>query len=419
MGDKKNKGVKLDCSARFYPIIATRKYQSLYHICVTLDEDVPVRVLERAINDVLPLFPTFKTKLKCGYAWHRLVPNDAPVAVGEFDGDILRPIDKKSSGGYMFRFSARGNEIHLDFFHGLADGNGSLAFVLAAIKRMRQLEGINMPNDDVADMSFVPTEEESEDAFERYYRPIKLGEIDLKGMAGGTPHRRSGSPVKRSLGYASFEADSAALTRLSKAAGASFTAYLAGIVASVLEDKNGDKPVVIMIPVNLRTFFPSKTQRNFVLFARIVISPGKCSSLDDYVAEAKAQLAAGLDKDKLLAQLSTTVKGMTNPLMSVVPIFLKRLGARIGRLIMRSRQTLILSNIGRINVAPEYGIRRVVYNLNVSENNVGNLAVTSCGGKTIFSFTSAIKEDKLEKDFCDALEKLGAQTSPLFVKPGE
>lgn len=412
---KDNKDVvQFDCSARFYPILATKKAQSLYHIALRLDGEINRQLLARAVEDILPHFPTFKTKLKRGYAWYYLTPNSSPVPVVDFDGRILRPLDKKKTNGYLFRFCVKGDELHIDFFHGLADGAGSLAFVLAVVRRLRQLEGRTLPADAVTDVSTSPTEEQSEDAFLRYYSPIKLGDIDIKGMAGGVPHRRKGTPVEGGYGYAHYAADGAQLIKAAKEAGASFTAYVAAIAASCLEKLASDKkPIALMIPVNLRASFPSDTQRNFVLFARIVIEQGTCKRFEDYIAQAKEQLAAGTDKERLRKQISTTVKGMTIPVMNAVPVCLKRFAAKVGKLFMRSRQTIIISNLGRISASEEYGIKELAYNLNVSKDNVQNLAITSFGGKTVFSFTSAIKEDDLQREFVGMLKERGIDVQRL------
>ena len=330
-------GLQFDCSARFYPIIASKKAQSLYHIALRLDCPVDREKLRQAVEDVLKQYPTFKTKLKRGYAWYRLVPNDAPVPIADFDGSILKPLDKKLTNGYLFRIGVRDDEIHIDFFHGLADGAGSLGFVLAVIKRMRTLEGKTMPDDGVVGADFIPSDEESEDAFLRYYKPIKFKDADLKGMAGKTPFRLHGTLTEDYVAT-QYAADGAELLQAARAAGASVTAYIAAIAASCLEKlADNKKPLALMIPINLRSAFPSRTQRNFVLFARIVIEQGKCKCLADYVAEAKRQLKEGTDKDRLEKELSTTVKGMTLPVMNALPLCLKRFGSFVGRLFMRSR----------------------------------------------------------------------------------
>ena len=66
-----------------------------------------------------------------------------------------------------------------------------------------------------------------------------------------------------------------------------------------------------------------------------------------------------------------------------------------------------------MQVAPEYGIEKLIYNLNVSKNNVQNLAITSFGGETVFSFTSAIKEDDLKRSFKETLEGEGVKLRRL------
>ncbi len=411
---KEGKGVQFDCSARFYPIISSKKSQSLYHIALKLDGGVDRELLRRAVEDVLRQYPTFGTKLKRGYAWYYLVKNDAPVPIVDFDGKILKPLEKKRAGRYLFRIGVRGDEIHIDFFHGLADGAGSLSFVLAVIKRMRTLEGRTLPEDGVIGADFVPSEEESEDAFLRYYKPIKFKDADFKGMAGKAPFRLRGTRIE-DYATTQFAADGAEILQAARAAGTSVTAYVAAIAASCLEKlAAGDKkPIALMIPVNLRASFPSRTQRNFVLFVRIVIEQGKCKRLADYIAEVKKQLKEGTDRDRLEKQISTTVKGMTMPAMNVLPLCLKKFSSRMGRLFMRSRQSIIISNLGRVEATPEYGIKRLTYNLNVSKNNVQNLAITSFGGETVFSFTSAIKEDDLQRSFKAALEGEGVNLRRL------
>ena len=97
--------LKLDCSARFYPIMATKKYQSLYRISVIMGRDVKKDDLEFAANVATKNFPAFAVRIKRGYAWHYLVQNDEKVKIFEADGKLLNPIDFKLTGGYPFRIS--------------------------------------------------------------------------------------------------------------------------------------------------------------------------------------------------------------------------------------------------------------------------------------------------------------------------
>ena len=409
MGAKSQKYMLFDCSARFYPIIASKKSQSVYHICVRLDQSVDVPLLERALGEVIARFPAYKVKQKAGYSQYKLVDNDAPIKVFPFNGQVISSIDKKATNGYLFKVSVDGEAIHLDMFHGLCDGSAAFEFVKAILRRYRELQGVAFDgSENIMSVDDAPDLEECEDAFLRYYKPIKLGQLDLKGMTGTTPFRLAGTFNEGGYLRSEYRVPSAEALKAAKGAGASLTAYVAGALAMCFEELSGGKrPVVIMIPVNLRNVFPSRTQKNFTLFARVTVRPDKCKSLAEYVEEAKEQLKADVAPEKLSAQISTTVKGMTNFAVRALPIFLKRFFARVGRLVMRSRQTVILSNLGKLDLDDKLGVTDVVFNLNASRNNVENLAVQSFKGETIFSFTRAILEDDLDKKFELALAEQG------------
>lgn len=63
-----------------------------------------------------------------------------------------------------------------------------------------------------------------------------------------------------------------------------------------------------MVPVNLRSLYPSRTMRNFVTFVRIIFLPSSCKSVEDCAKEAYRQLKIETAKDKLDAFISTTVR---------------------------------------------------------------------------------------------------------------
>ena len=67
----------IDHSAKFYPIMSTKKAQSLFCISADMFDDVQKDVLKNALNDVLCRFPAYKVKLKRGWAWHFFEQNDA------------------------------------------------------------------------------------------------------------------------------------------------------------------------------------------------------------------------------------------------------------------------------------------------------------------------------------------------------
>lgn len=407
---EQKKRFALDHSARFYPITSTKKAQSLFCMSARMREDVDKDVLENALNDVLERFCAYKVCLKRGWAWHYFEHNDKRAKV--FDNDILlKPISPKDTNGYWFRVSVVDRNIKLEMFHALSDGNGAMDFLKSLIKRYCQLKGVDMQDDCVIDWQSEAHCEEIEDSFERHYKPIPLSQMNLKELAGSAPLRLGGS--KSENGYLHEEAIASvdAIIEKAKKTSVTFTSYLTGVLAYSIEHvapkKKKAKPIVIMVPVNLRLVYPSKSMRNFVTFVRIVLEQGKYNTVEEYAKEAQRQLKEKTSKDNLDAIVSTTVRAQKNVLLRIVPLCVKIALIRLGRVFMRSRQTIIFSNLGKISTPAETGVERYVFNMNVSKNNVQNLGVVTTNDTTTFAFTKYIKENDLPDAFFGALEQNG------------
>lgn len=398
---------EIDHSAKFYPIMSTKKAQSLFRISAIMNETVDKDKLQIALNDVLPRFEAYKVRLKKGYAWHFFEYNDAPCKVFA-EETLLKPINPDDTNGYWFRVSALGNKIVLEIFHALADGNGALAFLKSIVKRYRELLGVEVDDEGTIDWQSQPHQEETEDSFEKNYKPISFGQMNLKALAGKVPHRIKGTLSKDGYEVSEGVADSADILKKAKEIGVSFTAYIAGVLAFSIEKTCKNKvPIAVMIPVNLRALYPSKTMRNFVTFVRVIFAPSSFESVEACAIEAQRQIKVLTAKDKLDAFISTTVKAQRNWILKVVPLFLKTAILRLGRLFMRSRQTIIFSNLGNVVSPQSMGVERYVLNMNVSKNNTQNLGAITTNGKTTLAFTRAIKETSLPREFFAELEKHG------------
>lgn len=398
----------LDLSARFYPVISTKKAQSLYCMAAILKDEVNSALLEEAANQIMDRFPTYKVRLRKGYSWHFFEENTEKVKIFEIDNVMLRPIDPNVTNGYLFRISCGSNKVKLDMFHALTDGNGAMLFLKTLLMRYRELQGVVFSEGEGIDIMQTPHPEEIEDSFTQNYKPIPMSEMNLKGMLGGVPMRLSGTPVDDGYLISMGTAKIADILVKAKALGVSFTSYIAGLIAyTITEVEQSEQPIVVMIPVNLRKLFPSKTLRNFVTFIRIIIKPKDCVTLEDFVREADKQLKEKSTKSKMEAFISTTVRAQANFIMRIVPLFLKTFFIRLGKFFTRSRQTIIFSNLGRIEVPEEVGLEKFVFHMNASKYNAQNIGAVSVGENVTFAFTRAIKETTLTRRFFDNLQKQG------------
>lgn len=413
--NKKNKPVKfaLDSSAAFYPYFTTRKAQSMYCVGAVLKEDINRDVLRRAVNDAINRFPLYKTRVIRGYGAYMLKSNDAEIEVFDLDGKVLKPIDTRRTHGYQFRLACRRNRLTLEMFHALTDANGAIAFLTAIIRRYRELLGVEFDeNCAIEAWNAAPREEELEDGFKKYYKRISLRELNLKGMAGGVPHRIKGTLLKDGYILKEGVADADKLIENARALGVSLTAYIAGAVAyGILKTSDVKRPIAIMVPVNLRKLFPSETLSNFVTFVRLIVKKDECATFEECVKTCAVQLKEKASKEKMQAFISTTVRAQRNVIFRAVPLFLKWILIRLGRLFMKSRQTIIISNLGNYTLPEQLGIDELLVNLNVSPNNVQNLGVASYDGKCKLTFTSAIAELDMPLAVFDILTERGVNVA--------
>ena len=392
-----------DHAARFYPILNTKKSQSNFAVGAVLDEDVKADTLELAVNYVAKRFPAFKVKQKRGYSWHYLVENDAPIKVFPLEKAVPCPINRKETNGYLFKLTCGGNRVELIIFHGLCDGNGAIEFLKTILLAYKRALGVKFGSiEGILDHEEQFDAEELEDSFVSHYAPIKFGDIDFGKLFGSKPFTIKGELIEGGFETDRLTVESLDVLRRAKEMGVSFTAYVVALIAYALDksEKAGKRlNYVIMVPVNLRNLFESKSLRNFVTFVRVIFKPHAYDTVAEYAADAQKQIIDESSKDKMARFISTSVRAQKSFLLKITPLFLKELFVRLGRAMSSSRQTIIFSNLGRISVPAELGVEYFYVNMNASKKNTQNLSSVTTGSKAVFTVTRAVKE----KDFSNCL----------------
>ena len=106
--------------------------------------------------------------------------------------------------------------------------------------------------------------------------------------------------------------------------------------------------------------------------------------------------------------MSTTVSTERSLPLRLAPLWLKILAARIVRFFIKSRQTLIFSNLGRVSLPEGTGVRRrIVFNLNVSKTSRVNVGALSFGEEMTFAFSRSVRERTLEDEVFAVLAEAG------------
>lgn len=231
---------------------------------------------------------------------------------------------------------------------------------------------------------------------------------------------RKGRVISLSFGVlSSLIYDTRELVETARYFGVSLTVFLTAVMAeAILEMRNhhadpkmSAQPLQIMIPVNLRKRFPSKTLRNFSLYALPCIMPiHQEMPFEKLIDSIVVQLKEQLSKNHLAAMISTNVTLQKLPLFCFLPLSVKTRLLRIGFHFCGERNScLSLSNLGEITYPPE--LRKYVHHIDFSltprRNAPYNCGIASFNGKLAISFSKKSDEKGLEWYFFHRLAELG------------
>lgn len=411
------KWYRLDNSAKIYPIVTTRKTQSLFRVGGELSENVDKEILEKALASALTRYPTFKVRLRRGFFWYYLEENTLPPVTHDDDGILLKKVTDRENNRYLFRLSCFENRINLEMFHALTDGTGASEFFKTILFEYLKLKGYEVFSEGkLKEAGEQVKAGETEDSYVAYYKPKKLTDINVKGLTGSGAAAFDG-PLLFQSGYGIIEGtvDADELYKLAKNYSASVGVFLTALALLSIHrakiKEKSKKPLLAFIPVNLRKIFPSETVRNFTLFVRPVIhiNEGE-NTLGSYIERINPQMKELIRKEELLNVISASVKFEKNIFLRLLPLPLKYIVLKIGKnIFLSARQTLILSNIGKVELprSMEAYIEKMYLNINVNKLTPINLGVCSFKNQCVISFTRSIVDTEVERVFFRTLAELG------------
>lgn len=178
-----------------------------------------------------------------------------------------------------------------------------------------------------------------------------------------------------------------------------------------IPDKRKQKPIKILIPVNLRKYFDSISMRNFVLY----ITPGIEANLgeftfDEIVEAIHHQMKLQLTEKQMRTRITANVRAEKNKLLKVLPLFLKNIGMKIMfSLVGEKKSCITMSNLGVVTVPQEMEpfVSRFDFTLGVQSTGCNNCGILSYKDKLYINLIRNIEESQLERLFFTNLVKMG------------
>ncbi|MDE7188059.1 MAG: alcohol acetyltransferase, partial [Lachnospiraceae bacterium] len=354
--NKKDVWYKLDLSAIVYPTLQRRDFSSVYRLSVVLKEVIDPAILQTALDKTLPRFPTYKVAIRKGLFWRYLEPNNRPGPYVMKDiSNPCMPMPFKGNMRYLIRVYYYKNRISLEAHHSLGDGTGGMCLLQTLTAAYLGLLGHPVrPEGFVLDIASEPDPEELEDAYMRYAH----AQVCPPRPAEKTYRIRGTKEPFYTLNIIDGILSVREVMTVAKKYNASITEYLnAVLLYALLQKQNTDfhirlRPVRIAMPVNLRRFFPSKTLRNFITMVYPSIDP----RLGDYTFEEIVTHVHNFMRyyinDKFLrGDITTNAATQRNPLIRVVPLFIKDFVVRTFYTRVQDKNSSAgLTNMGALHV---------------------------------------------------------------------
>lgn len=342
----------IDNSAILYLALIRKHHTNIFRFTMTLTEEVDPDLLQTAVNRVYRRFPTIFAGFRPGFFQYSQVPaKTAPQVLP--DPGLLINMTRAEISRCAYRVYYHDKDIIIEGFHALTDGYGMVAsFSTLAAEYLHLRYGIQIPTGyPVFDLNEEAKWEETDDSYLKYAdaKPLHMPSRYSYQLPGSDPKC---GPVHRETLVFPVEK----LLRVSRKYGVSITALLSAIMASsIMELQYSRKekkrfPVRIMVPIDLRKIFPSKTLRNFILYAlpTMEISEHGCS-IQDLSRSFSRQIKAHLEKENLGGIIAYNVKTQKLPIYRLLPSRVKCALMKLAYTFFgESNSSLTMTNLGNM-----------------------------------------------------------------------
>lgn len=334
--------MKIDTASIMFTCLSSKKWGRTFRVSANLTSgDIKPDLLRKAVGDLIPRFPSIYSCLKKGFFWNYQQCVTSLPEIREEHNRVLLPITYRNDGRPDFRVLYYKNRIAIETAHHISDGKGMGEYFNALLERYVELC-------DNPDAEYVFEKVENTDnAFAKFYE--KGGEKADGSTINAYQLEGTIEPGFVQLIFLYTPIDQ--LIEKSKEKSMTVTEYVAAalILGTIRKaSKPIELPISIAIPVNLRKYFPTDSVRNFTIQTDIVFEPkGKNDYTFDEICEAiKGQLKKKLEKSEMQKALNRYGSLTTNPVLRIVPNFIKLPVMRKMQHKSHAANTTILTNTG-------------------------------------------------------------------------
>lgn len=406
---------KLDNTAKIFPAVSNRRDTRVFRFYCECEDTIDSSMLQTALTITMEKYPLFQTVLRKGFFWFYMEKSSlSPQVKEECDAPCL-DLYHKDQKNLLFQVTYYEKRINLEVFHALTDGTGALAFLKELVKNYLILR---YPTENLPDISLTEPDEtlqdQETDSFSKYYNqhPTKKGEK--------THHSYQLTGVKTNYGDMNITEGVVSCKTLREKAreyDVSVTVLLTSILMLAIHEEmpffHKKRPIVLMIPVNLRNFFSSSSMLNFWGWIEPFYSfAEKEFSFEHILSSIKSYFKEELTKESLEWRVSQYMKLEKNPIIRLFPLELKNLGMQLVVQLTKNEVTAVFSNLGIIRLPQEYAAHIKRFGAFTSTPKL-EMCTCSFEDDFVISFTSGFQNQNVERNFFRILKDYGISSTLL------
>ena len=381
----------------------------MFRFYCELKEEVKEEILQEALNQTIQKYPVFLSVMRKGLFWHYLEKSELRPVVREEYKEPCSSLYVRDKKTLLFEVTYYKKRINFEVFHALTDGTGATEFLRELVKNYlyliheEDLEPVELSN------QYLTVKDQEDDSFSRYYDPDfprkkkkKIRAVQIKKGGKGYEElqiNEASMSVKELLGIAREKKVSMSVL---------LTAAFICAIHEEMSRMQEKKPVILMVPVNLRKIFPSDSMLNFFGY----IEPGYQfgggkDSFEDVLEAVKLYFQENLSKEHMAGRMNELIAIEKHKILKWAPLELKNRCIRAGAKMAEQEVTAVLSNMSVVKMPEDYADYIEKFGVYTSTNRT-ELCICSFQDTLSLGFTSRYDSTNIQRNFYRILKELGA-----------
>lgn len=399
----------LDNAAKLFSAASSPKDTRVFRFYCELKEEVKEEILQEALNQTIQKYPVFLSVMRKGLFWHYLEKSELRPVVREEYKEPCSSLYVRDKKTLLFEVTYYKKRINFEVFHALTDGTGATEFLRELVKNYlyliheEDLEPVELSN------QYLTVKDQEDDSFSRYYDPDfprkkkkKIRAVQIKKGGKGYEElqiNEASMSVKELLGIAREKKVSMSVL---------LTAAFICAIHEEMGRMQEKKPVILMVPVNLRKIFPSDSMLNFFGY----IEPGYQfgggkDSFEDVLEAVKLYFQENLSKEHMAGRMNELIAIEKHKILKWAPLELKNRCIRAGAKMAEQEVTAVLSNMSVVKMPEDYAQYIEKFGVYTSTNRT-ELCICSFQDTLSLGFTSRYDSTNIQRNFYRILKELGA-----------